>query len=121
MALPQPKIDALEARIAGLALPEGGWSEAARKDALSRLTAMGLPHARDEYWKFTRPAKLVETEVTPATVLAEDEMPIFDAFDRLKIVFVDGVFDAERMASWHSFWFSAPHRGAALSCPRSNC
>ena len=95
MALPQPKIDALEARIAGLTLPEGGWSEAARKDALSRLTAMGLPHARDEYWKFTRPAKLVEAEVTPATVLAEDEMPIFDAFDRLKIVFVDGVFDAE--------------------------
>ncbi len=95
MALPQPKIDALDARIAGLTLPEGGWSEAARKDALSRLGAMGLPHARDEYWKFTRPAKLVEAEVTPATVLAEDEMPIFDAFDRLKIVFVDGKFDAE--------------------------
>ncbi|MBY6004634.1 Fe-S cluster assembly protein SufD [Salipiger bermudensis] len=95
MALPQPKQDATEARIAALSLPEGGWSAPARKDALARLRAMGLPHARDEYWKYTRPETLVSAEAPKASVFDSGEAPIFGERDRLKIVFVDGVFDAE--------------------------
>ncbi|MBO9466007.1 SufD family Fe-S cluster assembly protein [Tropicibacter sp. R15_0] len=95
MALTQVKQDATAARLAGLSLPEGGWSAGARKDALARLQAMGLPHARDEYWKYTKPAGLVAAEPAKAAIFTTDEAPMFDGLDRLKIVFVDGVFDAE--------------------------
>tara|TARA_R110002049_G_scaffold23545_9_gene83606 strand:- start:32896 stop:34176 length:1281 start_codon:yes stop_codon:yes gene_type:complete len=83
-----------EAMIARHSLPQGGWSAPARADALSRLRTMGLPERRDEYWKFTRPDSLIQPEAQPAAVLTHDEAPLFDAVDRLKVVFVDGVFDA---------------------------
>ena len=75
------------------ALPEGGgWSRVARAAALARLDAMGLPKRRDEYWRFTDPARLLAAEVQ-AAVSADDEVPGFDGIDQLKLVFVDGVFD----------------------------
>ena len=95
MALPQAKQDVTEARLAGLTLPEGGWSEAPRREALARLTAMGLPGARDEYWKYTKPETLTAPAAPEAAIFEADETPLFDGMDRLKIVFVDGVFDAE--------------------------
>lgn len=95
MALPQAKQDTLAARIAGLALPQGGWAAAARADALARLSAMGLPAKRDEYWRYTDPAGLVAAQAPRAAVFdPQDEAPVFDAIDRVKLVFVDGVFDA---------------------------
>ncbi|TDK51164.1 Fe-S cluster assembly protein SufD [Antarcticimicrobium luteum] len=93
MALAEPKLDATEARLAGLTLPEGGCLAPARTEALARLRAMGLPQRRDEYWKFTRPDTLIQPGAIPAPVFANDEGPVFDAIDRLRIVFVDGVFD----------------------------
>ncbi|SLN17167.1 Fe-S cluster assembly protein SufD [Pseudooctadecabacter jejudonensis] len=96
MALPQIKADATEARLADLTVPEGGtWAAEARSAALARVRDMGLPHARDEYWKFTKPASLVVADVTPAAVFDNDEGPLWADVDRLKVVFVDGVFDAE--------------------------
>ncbi|OWU83554.1 Fe-S cluster assembly protein SufD [Oceanicola sp. 22II-s10i] len=97
MALPKLKSDATEARLAALSLPEApGWTRAARDAALDRLRAMGLPARRDEYWKYTRPDSLTAVDVTPAAIFtATDEAPIFSSIDRLRIVFVDGVFDAE--------------------------
>lgn len=95
MALPQPKLAATEARLAGLSLPQGGWSDPARRDALARLQAMGLPTRRDEYWKFTRPDALTAPDAPEAALLHNDEAPIFGDLDRLRIVFVDGVFDAD--------------------------
>ena len=94
MALPQIKQDATDARLAVLDMPQGGWSKEAREDALSRVQAMGLPGARDEYWKYTRPETLVQPEAPKAALLDGDETPIFGDVDRLKIVFVDGVFNA---------------------------
>ncbi|RYG90987.1 SufD family Fe-S cluster assembly protein [Loktanella sp. IMCC34160] len=89
------KVEAAEARLAALTLPEGaGWATEARKAALSRVAAMGLPHRRDEYWKYTDPASLVAAEAPKAALFHNDEGPLFDAIDRVKIVFVDGVFDA---------------------------
>jgi len=94
MALPQETTNATEERIASLTLAEGGWSAPARKDALARLREMGLPGRRDEYWKYTRPDSLTQVGATDAAVLPP-ETPVFDGVDRLRLVFVDGVFDAE--------------------------
>ncbi len=69
--------------------------DAARKSAHERLAEMGLPQRRDEYWKYTRPDLLTMGDVAPAAMLVLDEAPLFDTVDRLKIVFVDGVFDAQ--------------------------
>lgn len=94
MALPQAKEDALAARISGLTLPQGGWAAAARADALARLGAMGLPTKRDEYWRYTDPASLTVAAAVAAKVFDDsDEAPVFGGIDRLKLVFVDGVFD----------------------------
>ncbi|MGV6889709.1 Fe-S cluster assembly protein SufD [Rhodophyticola sp. SM2404] len=97
MALPQSKTDLTEDRLAGLTLPEGaGWANEARVDALSRLRAMGLPTGRDEYWKYTDPSSLTQVTPTKAAIFDDsDEAPLFKGIERLKIVFVDGVFDAD--------------------------
>ncbi len=95
MALPQLKQDATEARLSTLSLPEGGWSAGARSDALARVRAMGLPSRRDEYWKYTRPDTLVDAVAPGASLFDPQEEPIFGDIDRLKVVFVDGVFDAD--------------------------
>lgn len=95
MALPKAKEDMLAARLAALDLPAGkGWLATARTDALARLRAMGLPARRDEYWRYTDPASLNAAEPTAAVHFdAGDEAAPFDGMDRLKLVFVDGVFD----------------------------
>ena len=95
MALPELKQSTTEARLAALTLPEGGCLDAARRAALSRVQTMGLPDRRDEYWKYTRPDSLTAVEPTKAAVFETGEATMFDEFDRLKVVFVDGVFDAE--------------------------
>ncbi len=95
MALPQTSPNDTEERIAGLSIPEGAvWSKAAREDALARFRSMGVPGRRDEYWRFTRPDVLNQPNAPEASLFKHDEAPIFDAIDRLKIVFRDGVFDA---------------------------
>jgi Fe-S cluster assembly protein SufD len=94
--LQKAKQEAAESRLEGTRLPEGaGWLSTAREEALARVRAMGLPSRRDEYWKFTRPDTLTVAEVPEAAVFEVDETPIFNEIDRLKLVFTDGVFDAE--------------------------
>ncbi len=89
------KQESTAARLEGLALPKGGaWATEAREAALGRLQTMGLPQRRDEYWKYTRPDTLTQENAPEASLFVSDETPLFDELDRLKIVFVDGVFDA---------------------------
>ncbi|MBO9403117.1 Fe-S cluster assembly protein SufD [Shimia sp. R9_3] len=96
MAALAKKQEATAARLDGLSLPAGGqWATEAREAALSRLKEMGLPDRRDEYWKFTRPDTLTQAEAPEAAVFETGEAPLFDNFDRIKVVFVDGVFDAD--------------------------
>ena len=96
MGLLDVKQEATAQRLADVSVPESGaWLSAARKDALARVQAMGLPHARDEYWKYTRPDTLTQASAPDAAVFQSDEAPMYDTVDRLQIVFVDGVFDAE--------------------------
>ncbi|MBM9595835.1 Fe-S cluster assembly protein SufD [Roseitranquillus sediminis] len=96
MALRKIDHEAVEARLSALDLPQGpSWAAAARRDALERVRAGGLPQRRDEYWRFTRPDSLIQPEPTPAQVLREEGSEIFSGIDRLRIVFRDGVFDPE--------------------------
>lgn len=93
MAVAQVKLDAAEARLAALALPQGGWTGTARDAALARLRAIGLPGKRDEYWRYTNPESLTAAAPAKAALFdAGDEAPLFDGIDRVKLVFVDGVF-----------------------------
>ena len=95
MPAAQIRGDALAARLAPLGFAPAGWLGAARTEALARLAAMGLPAPRDEYWRYTDPRDLSLPE-PPAAALFDDsdESPPFDAIDRLRLVFVDGVFDS---------------------------
>jgi Fe-S cluster assembly protein SufD len=93
MGLVQIRQDQLAARLAGLTLPAG--FDAARAAALARLQAMGLPGKRDEYWRYTDPASLTDSTAPAAAVFdPKDEPPVFGAIDCVRLVFVDGVFDA---------------------------
>ncbi len=91
------KQEAVVARLDGMTLPAGGqWATEAREAALGRLRDMGMPERRDEYWKYTRPDTLTQADAPAAAVFDTGETPLFDSFDRIKIVFVDGVFDADQ-------------------------
>lgn len=96
MALAKLKQEATEARLAAVHLPEGGaWATLARRTALARVEAMGLPGRRDEYWRFTNPETLNAPVAPPAALFdAGDEGQTFADVERLRITFVDGVFDA---------------------------
>lgn len=95
MALPELKQTATEARLATMEFPNAGCTKAAREAAVARVREMGLPDRRDEYWKYTRPDTLVQPVAPEAAVFEHDEAMMFSTFDRLKIVFVDGIFDPE--------------------------
>ncbi len=95
MALPQAKQTATEERLAALTMPDAGCTRKAREAAIARLRAMGLPSRRDEYWKYTRPDTLISAEAPSAALFKTDEPALFHALDRLKIVFIDGVFSPE--------------------------
>ncbi len=84
---------ALAARLDALDLPVGGFTAPARKDAAARLQAMGLPGARDEYWRYTNPAPF-NAPLPEALAYTARESSLFEGIDRLKLVFVDGRFDA---------------------------
>jgi Fe-S cluster assembly protein SufD len=89
-ALVEAKQAALAARLAGLGdMP--GFAAAARAAALGRVQGQGLPAKRDEYWRYTDPSRLIAPAVQ-AEVAADEAA--FDGIDALRIVFVDGVFDA---------------------------
>ena len=91
----QIRQDVTDARLAPLTVPAGGaWATEARSAAVARVQAMGLPHGRDEYWKFTKPDSFLSPDIAPAAAFDTDEAPLWADMDRLKIVFVDGVFDA---------------------------
>lgn len=90
------KTQAAATRLAALPAPgTTGWTAAARAAALARVRAGGLPVRRDEYWRYTNPAPLTAAAVEPSAP-APNGPEVFSAIDRLRLVFVDGVFAAEK-------------------------
>lgn len=91
------RLVATEAALAPLQMPtSAAWLRRAREGAMARLKGMGLPEKRDEYWRYTDPARLLTSPAPSAKVFdASDEPAVFGAIDRLQLVFVDGVFDAD--------------------------
>jgi Fe-S cluster assembly protein SufD len=95
MAKRKLNVEAVATRLASLSMPQGSaWATSAREAALARVESMGFPERRDEYWKFTRPDTLVQADAPIAALFHNEEGPLWADIDRLKIVFVDGVFDA---------------------------
>jgi Fe-S cluster assembly protein SufD len=95
MAVRKIDTDAVERRLSALSTPDGpAWSMPARREAIARVRSMGLPQRRDEYWRFTRPDSLTSPDPQAAEALAHST-PLFDAINRLRLVFVDGVFDEQ--------------------------
>ena len=91
--LKSQKQDAAGVWLDGRDLPAGkDWITRARSDARARLLAMGLPTRRDEYWRYTDPRRLLDAGAPDAEL--RDTAAGFDATDCVKLVFVDGVFDA---------------------------
>jgi Fe-S cluster assembly protein SufD len=72
-----------EDRIAGLSMPQSGWTIPARQAALARLRSMGVPQRRDEYWKFTRPDTLIAPAAPEAALFDPQETPLFSDRERL--------------------------------------
>jgi Fe-S cluster assembly protein SufD len=84
-------------RLALVALPAGGagWLRRVREAALARVAEVGIPDRREEYWRFTDPTALTAPAGAPAPVMTiTDEPELFGTLDRVRLVFVDGVFDA---------------------------
>ena len=94
MALAAASHQQLAARTGGLTAARRGWLGLAQTAAKARLSEIGLPSRRDEYWRYTAPDALISTEPDLARVFdPQDETPAFSSLDALKLVFVDGVFD----------------------------
>ncbi len=95
MGLPEAKQSLTSEFLAHLPEIEGdGWLARARRSARDRLVAMGLPMARDEYWRFTKPDGFTATD--PAFRTETSRNAYFDEQDAVTLTFVDGVFDADQ-------------------------
>ncbi|MGA1274564.1 MAG: Fe-S cluster assembly protein SufD, partial [Gemmobacter sp.] len=93
MARPKADPAALAALLEVLPAPaQGGWLAAAQAAGAARLAAMGLPQRRDEYWRYTDPAGFNAPLPDPAEASAEPSA--FEGIARVRLVFVDGAFNA---------------------------
>ncbi|MEM6906900.1 MAG: SufD family Fe-S cluster assembly protein [Pseudomonadota bacterium] len=82
-ALPMPGCDAPD---------EAGWARDARAKARARMLEMGAPARRDEYWKYTDPARLT----APLALVEPGEGPTEIPFAGVPALrFVNGRFRAD--------------------------
>ena len=95
MALKQQNYDLIASAKSQLSNANIGWSHKTRESALSRLTNIGLPSHRDEYWKYTNPAELLTETLNVSSVEGLEHANVFSEIEVLKIVFCDGVFSPE--------------------------
>ncbi|MFL2795630.1 MAG: SufB/SufD family protein [Paracoccaceae bacterium] len=95
MALKQQNFDPIVSAKSWLSKEKKGWSHKARESALGRLSNIGLPSHRDEYWKYTNPAELITEKPITSQVAGLEDANLFSEIDVQKIVFCDGVFNSE--------------------------
>ena len=94
-AAPDLKRDLAAKLLAAAPTPSGeaAWAAEARAAARDRLAAMGGPVKRDEYWKYTDPARLTAPlALADAGAEAAAPAPAFETFETADFVFVNGRF-----------------------------
>lgn len=96
MPVIKAKFDLAEVLLQGQPTDGAKWAQDARAAASQRLRDMGAPHRRDEYWKYTNPGALTAATAEAPVFAPDVEDGTFDDVDRVKIVFVDGVYDADQ-------------------------
>ncbi len=88
------KMDVTHSLMAHFPAPDGtDWLSKARADATARVNAMGLPIARDEYWKYTDPAPMNATDPMFSGPSAASD--VFTGADAVTITLIDGVVQGD--------------------------
>ena len=95
MALKQQNYDLIDSAKSQVLNANAGWSQKARESALSRLSNIGLPSHRDEYWKYTNPNDLITEKPIVSPVAGLEDANVFSEIEVLKVVFCDGIFSPE--------------------------
>ena len=95
MVLKKQNFDLIASAKSQLSNANTGWSQKARESALSRLSNIGLPSHRDEYWKYTNPAELLTGNLHVSSVECLEHANVFSEIEVLKIVFCDGIFSPD--------------------------
>ena len=95
MALAQRNFDPIVNAKSQLSNKNRGWSQKARESALDRLSKIGLPSHRDEYWKYTNPTQLITEKPNVSPIADLEDANVFSEMDMQKIVFCDGIFSPE--------------------------
>ena len=95
MALQQQNFDPIVSAKSQLSNKNRGWSQKARESALDRLSKIGLPSPRDEYWKYTNPTELITEKPNISPIADLEDANVFSELDTQKIVFCNGIFSPE--------------------------
>ena len=95
--VPDKTSDQLLKLISRLDLPKD--SLPIRKEALENIKRVGLPSKRDEYWKYTDPKRFCEPFPKVSERIKSDQLPLFEDFGAIKLVFTDGIFDPKKSDS----------------------
>ena len=95
MALAQRNFDPIVNAKSQLSNKNRGWSQKARESALDRLSKIGLPSHRDEYWKYTNPTELITEKPNVSPIADSEDANVFSEIDMQKIVFCNGIFSPE--------------------------
>ena len=95
MALQQQNFDPIVSAKSQLSNKNSGWSQKARESALDRLSKIGLPSPRDEYWKYTNPTELITEKPNISPIDDPEDANVFSELDMQKIVFRNGIFSPE--------------------------
>lgn len=87
MAIIHPKLSGAANLVANYPMPYGAkWANDIRTNAITAFNAQGAPHKRDEYWRYTDPSELTVVPTKPAALFSNDESPMFDLVDCIRIV-----------------------------------
>lgn len=98
MAVPALKLDGAAALLGAWPEPAGEatWARSARLRAADWFAARGAPVRRDEYFRYTDPASLTAPVPVEVPVRAGTGVSPFASAERVRLVFVDGIFAPEK-------------------------
>lgn len=122
--------NAEELQSAQMQLPAPAWLQAWRSQQLQEFLQRGFPARREENWKYTPIAKLLEHSFAfgkashPAGNAILPDITAFKLKECDQIVFIDGVFSPEHstlqlpetvvLTSWQTAWQTEPQFGQSV-------